>query len=52
VDLLLERHGLAAVVDYFKRFASSDDRAGNFRAAFGEDPDAFETALNVRLSRR
>jgi hypothetical protein len=52
VDFLLERHGLPAVVDYFKRFASSDDRAGNFRAAFGEDLAAFETALNVRLSRR
>jgi len=28
--VLVERHGLPAVIDYFKRFASSDDRVANF----------------------
>ncbi len=39
---LVDRHGLGALVDYFSRFASLDDRAANFLAAFGEDPCAFE----------
>jgi hypothetical protein len=52
VDLLLERHGVPAVVEYFKRFAVSEDRIANFRAAFGEDIDAFEAALSERVWRR
>jgi hypothetical protein len=51
VDYLLEKHGPEAVLDYFRRFASSSDRAANFRAAFGEDLDSFEAALASRLSR-
>lgn len=51
VDVLLERHGMAAVVDYFRRFASSDDRLGNFREAFGQDLQSFESALTERLWR-
>jgi hypothetical protein len=51
-DFLLERHGVPAVVDYFKRFATSDDRIGNFRAAFGEELNAFEAALAARLWKR
>jgi hypothetical protein len=49
VDVLLERHGMPAVIDYFKRFASSDDRVANFRAAFGEDLESFEKTLSGRL---
>lgn len=52
VDFLLERHGVPAVVDYFKRFASSEDRVGNFRAAFGEEIGSFEAALSARLWRK
>lgn len=52
VDRLLERHGVAAVLAYFRRFASSMDRAGNFRAAFGEDLETFETALVAHVWRR
>jgi hypothetical protein len=48
MDFLLERHGMPAVLDYFRRFATSDDRAGSFRAAFGEDPAAFNAALGQR----
>jgi hypothetical protein len=49
VDSLLERHGVPAVLAYFKRFASSQDRVGNFRSAFGEDLQTFEAALAARL---
>lgn len=49
VDLILERHGVSAVVDYFKRFATSEDRAGNFRAAFGEDLESFQAAVGERI---
>ncbi len=49
VDFILERHGAEAVVDYFTRFATSDDRAGNFRAAFGEDLATFQDAARRRI---
>jgi hypothetical protein len=49
VDLIIERHGLPAVIDYFERFAASDDRRGNFAAAFGESLPAFEAVLRERL---
>ena len=52
VAFLLERHGVSAVVDYFKRFAASEDRIANFREAFGEDIEAFEAALTARVWRR
>lgn len=52
VDKLLERHGVAAVVNYFKRFAESQDRAVNFRGAFGEDLESFEASLTATLWRR
>jgi hypothetical protein len=52
VDFLLERHGVQAVLGYFKRFAASEDRAGNFHSAFGQDLDSFEAALAARLWNR
>jgi hypothetical protein len=51
VDGLLERHGMPAMIDYFTRFATSDDRVANFRAAFGEGLETFEAELNRRLWR-
>lgn len=51
VDFLIERHGMRAIVDYFSRFARSDDRLANFRATFGEDLAAFEKVLTSRLRR-
>lgn len=51
VDFLVERHGLPNVLDYFARFARSDDRAANFRAAFGESLAEFEAALGRRNKR-
>ena len=50
-DALLERHGMPAVVAYFKRFATSGDRAGNFRAAFGRDLEEFERTFFAALWR-
>jgi hypothetical protein len=52
VDSLLERHRVEGVVDYFRRFASTQDRIANFRAAFGEDLDAFESSLGKKIGYR
>jgi hypothetical protein len=52
VDFLLERHGVPVVLAYFKRFASSQDRVGNFRSAFGEDLQTFEAAVAGRVWKR
>jgi hypothetical protein len=49
VDFLIERHGLEAAFNYFRLFAASQDRVGNFRTAFDEDLDAFEAALATHL---
>ena len=49
VEFLLERHGVAAVIDYFKLFATSDDRLANFQRAFGEDLATFDEAWRARL---
>ncbi|HEY8537146.1 MAG TPA: hypothetical protein VIL25_11870 [Vicinamibacterales bacterium] len=45
VSFLIERHGMPAVLDYFSRFARSQDRTGNFQAAFGETRESFEAAF-------
>lgn len=49
VEALIERHGVAAVVRYFRLFAAKQDRIGNFAAAFGEDVPAFEQSVARRL---
>lgn len=49
VEFLIERHGVQAVIEYFKLFASSNDRRANFRQAFAEDLATFEEAWRVRL---
>ena len=51
VDILLERHGMPAVIDYFRRFAASDDRVAAFRAAFGDDLGTFEAVVAQRVWR-
>jgi hypothetical protein len=45
---LIERHGREAVLDYFRRFAASNDEPGNFRAAFGLTREAFEREFAQR----
>ena len=42
VDLLIERHGVDAVLAYFRRFASSQQREAHFAAAFGQTLAAFD----------
>ena len=53
VDRLIEAHGLPAVLDYFRRFATRPDATGNFEAAFGRDRAMFERDLEavLRISR-
>jgi hypothetical protein len=48
-DLLIERKGYQAAVDYFRRFARSDNRLANFRAAFAQDLRAFAREFPVHL---
>lgn len=52
VDLLIERHGVPAVIDYFTRFAEREDPAGNFVAAFGQSRAEFERDVDMRLGLR
>jgi hypothetical protein len=49
-EYLVERHGLPAALDYFRLFATSDDRVANFRQAFGQDLATFEARFNARLA--
>ncbi|HEY1372232.1 MAG TPA: hypothetical protein VGH50_07160 [Candidatus Binatia bacterium] len=49
VDFLIDRKGLAAVVDYFARFKDSKVRNDNFSAAFGEDVEAFQAEFSAHL---
>jgi nucleotide-binding universal stress UspA family protein len=44
-ELLLDRHGVPAAIEYFTLFASSDDRLANFRQAFGEELSDFDRAF-------
>jgi hypothetical protein len=52
VDFLIERHGAAAIIEYFRRSAVTGGRRAAFRAVFGEDQAAFEAALDERLGIR
>jgi hypothetical protein len=52
VDRLVEQQGIPAVLDYFSRFATREDPAGNFQAAFGQTREAFEADLERALGIR
>ncbi len=52
VDLLVERHGVDAVLGYFRSFTASNDAEGLFRAAFGATRSEFEAALRARFGER
>jgi hypothetical protein len=47
---LVRLHGFQSMVAYFRSFATSDDRAGNFSRAFGVSLDAFAGETVERLS--
>jgi hypothetical protein len=49
VDLLVQQHGTAKVIDYFRLFAFTDDREWAFRTCFGQDVASFERALRARV---
>ncbi len=51
VEFLVERHSVEAVLDYFGRFAVSQDRLGNFAAAFGEPLSVFQAAADEHMRR-
>jgi hypothetical protein len=48
-EALIERHGFIRLLDYFAAFETSDDRAANFRAAFGRDLRAFEAEFDASV---
>lgn len=48
VDMLIAEHGVQAVVEYFRRFATSDDREASFLDSFGESHAAFEERFVAR----
>jgi hypothetical protein len=50
-DQLIARHGLPAVLYYFRLFASSDDNLAIFRTAFREERPGFEEDFQARLNR-
>jgi hypothetical protein len=49
-DFLIQRHGVAALLDYFRLFAMSQDRLLNFRTAFGEELREFAQAFEEYLA--
>lgn len=52
VDFLVERHGAPTIVEYLRQFASTRDRRAAFRRVFGEEPAAFEAAVDEWLGIR
>lgn len=52
VDLLVERHGVARVLEYFRRFADRQERLANFEATFGESLVSFDQAFSAHLGGR
>jgi len=50
-DYLIARDGLDRVVGYFRSFATSADRRGNFAAAFGQSLEDFEQEALAHLAK-
>ncbi|MBI2466858.1 MAG: hypothetical protein HYV62_03420 [Candidatus Rokubacteria bacterium] len=48
-DELVRRHGFDRVIAYFRAFADSDDRFGNFQRVFGVSLKAFEQDALTRI---
>jgi hypothetical protein len=49
-DFLVQRHGLEAVIGYFRLFAESNDRLANFRRAFDEEWGDFDAAFRAHVA--
>jgi hypothetical protein len=52
VDMLIEQHGIQAILEYFRRFAAREDVEGNFHAVFGRSRAEFERDVDERLRLR
>lgn len=50
IDLLVEEKGLAAVLDYFRKFAKLNNRQRNFSEAFGETLKKFDAKFSQYLA--
>ena len=51
VEFLVERHSMAKVVDYFRRFEQSAGAVKNFNAVFGESLNDFGRALDAHFEK-
>ncbi|MBC7994123.1 MAG: hypothetical protein H7Z15_12885 [Rhizobacter sp.] len=49
-DMLIERHGYAQVLEYFRRHRSRGETAAHFQAAFGESVPQFQQVLDRRMA--
>ena len=50
IDLLIEEKGMAAVLDYFRKFAELNNRQRNFSEAFGETLENFNDKFSQYLA--
>ena len=50
-DLLIQQHGISAVIDYFRRVSSATDRLEHFEAVFGQELSAFEYEFTAYVER-
>ncbi len=50
IDLLIEEKGMAAVLDYFRKFAKLNNRQRNFSEAFGETLENFNDRFSQYLA--
>jgi len=48
-DFLIQQHGLASVIEYFRRVSHAVDRLQHFQAIFGEELSDFERAFSTCL---
>jgi len=51
IDLLVEEKGMAAVLDYFRKFSKLNNRQGNFSEAFGETLENFDARFSQYVAR-
>jgi hypothetical protein len=49
VDTLIQQHGAARVIEYFRLFAFTDDREWAFTTAFGQSASEFERSFRTRV---
>jgi hypothetical protein len=50
-DLLIQQHGIASVIEYFRQASSAQDRLDVFEAAFGQELSVFEDEFTTHVER-